>query len=326
MNSTSSFIKELQNEMPEMNGVDSKIRQLALSHSTPVRELIEYVLTGSGKRVRPLLVVLSASFYLSEGDAVIEVASAAELIHLASLVHDDVVDNGEIRRGYPTLYKHSNSNVAVLIGDMLFAHALELLDKHSHFGVTRVISKAISMMCEGELEQINSTFDVEKSEKEYLEQVRKKTGALMGACCEAGGMLSEMPENEVKQLRKFGESLGCAFQIVDDIFDFIADTEELGKPVGLDIQQGIITLPLIHLFNNQTYGSFTKRFFSNKVMGPSLIKQIKGLVVKEGCIELAFAQAETIIREAQAFLEPLPNCNSKKLLMDVSEFVLARRY
>ncbi|HHU75318.1 MAG TPA: polyprenyl synthetase family protein [Firmicutes bacterium] len=325
MPSTSSFLADLQNGLPELQALENMIEGLAFSHTLPVRPLINHVLASKGKRVRPLLVILSSSLYISDKAAVIDVASAAELIHLASIVHDDVVDSGEIRRGRPTLNSCHGNNVAVLIGDILFAHALELLDKHAHFGVLKVMSKAISLMCEGELEQFSSSFDLAKTEAEYLEQVRKKTGALMGACCEAGARLSEMPEEEIMCLRAYGEQIGCAFQIIDDIFDFTSEPEELGKSVGLDVNFGIITLPLIYLLQDSVHRPLIGQLFSSGLPDTSAIRQIQNLVINEGYTDLAFSRAKAIVKKAKAHLEPLPDGCTKELLQEMAEHVLTRK-
>ncbi len=324
MSGTSSFFADLRDAIPELQALENTIRGLAFYHARPVREFLSYLLAGRGKRVRPLLVILSASFYLSDKTSVIDVSSAAELIHLASIVHDDVVDGGEIRRGYPTLNNRYGSNVAVLVGDILFAHALEFLEKHAHLGVLKVMSRAISLMCEGELEQLCGSYDLNKSETDYLGQVRKKTGALMGACCEAGGRLSIMPQDELSCLREYGELLGSAFQIIDDILDFTSGPEETGKSVGYDLSFGIVTLPLIYLLKDQASRLQIEQFYDGGDLEPAALEQIQEMVKREGCIDLAFSRAEKIIKEAKLCLEPLPDGKSKERLLGLAERVLQR--
>lgn len=310
---------EMNRLIPMPYELEGRIEIIINSQKGLFKEQAEHYLSRGGKKLRPLLVMISASFKPSDREAVLDVAAAAELIHTASLIHDDIVDRADLRRGQVTLNKRFGDHVAVLTGDFLFARALEVLSRYSTFGVLEIMAEAIRVMSEGEIEQVNSAYDFQMSKEKYMEMVTKKTGCLFGACCEAGGRLSGMQENEISALRNYGVHLGCAFQVEDDINDIISDLSDTGKSVGLDICQGLITLPAIYALNHKIHGPVLKQMLTAEEYTPEVLHRFRHLLNESGGIRFAYAEVRRLIREAKQSLDILPHHRAKELLLDISD-------
>ena len=234
-------------EIPEMKLVENRLGEL-LGHSNYLKDMAGYIMGLGGKRIRPLLVLLCSNIYRANLKARVDISAAAELIHTASLLHDDVVDEAPIRRGQPSVNKRWGNPSSVLAGDFLFAKAFQILSNYTK--PLDLMTEAIATMCEGELIQLNAQFDPDISPETYVNTIAGKTASLLAASCECGGMISTMPATQVKALRSFGLHLGIAYQIIDDIGDYILGDDKSGKAQGNDIKHGIITLPLLYLLAN----------------------------------------------------------------------------
>jgi len=235
-------------ELPEMKLVDSRLREVMRGDSRYLEDIAKYILDLGGKRIRPLLVLLCSDIYRANLKARIDVAAAAELIHTASLLHDDVVDEAPIRRGQHSVNSLWGNPSSVLAGDFLFAKAFGILSNYHRS--LEIMTDAIATMSESELIQLNAQFDQEMTPEAYVSTIAGKTASLLAACCECGGIISTMPGHQIKALRKYGMHLGIAYQIIDDIGDYILGDNQSGKPQGNDIKHGIITLPLMFLLAN----------------------------------------------------------------------------
>ncbi len=210
-------------------------------------ELLDYSLEGDGKQIRPAIVLLSGKFCTFDLDYLLPMATAVELLHMATLVHDDAIDKSAVRRGVPTITKRWGEDKAVILGDYLFARAGEFCASTENVRVIKLFSQTLATISNGAL---NQTFDasiLEQTHQQYLQRISSKTASLFTLATESGTILSQAPERSVEILREYGHNLGMAFQIVDDVLDFIGAEEELGKPVGSDLAQGTLTLPAMIL-------------------------------------------------------------------------------
>jgi heptaprenyl diphosphate synthase len=220
----------------------------------PMGAIYRHLLRSGGKRIRPVLILLCNRLYSSSVSDAISIATAAEMIHMASLVHDDIIDRADVRHGLPTVNQRWDNHSAVLVGDALLARALLLLVDARRPAVLQLMAEMLKEMCEGEINQRNALMSVDLTEIEYLRCIEKKTALFFAVCCESGALLGGSPQADAKALRQFGYRLGMAFQMIDDLKDVDAEAETWGKPIGADIRAGVITLPLIRAIQDPVYG------------------------------------------------------------------------
>ncbi|UNC93444.1 polyprenyl synthetase family protein [Candidatus Contubernalis alkaliaceticus] len=319
-------VKEMLKEiylMPELKLVEKKLEDTVSSPSPLMEELSGYMLKG-GKRLRPLLVILSASFYPHSTLSVINTACAAELIHTASLVHDDIIDSSPKRRGRATLNSRFGCHMAVLAGDFLFARAFELLTRCGEYRILELMTQNISLMCEGEVEQARKAWDPCKTEQDYMEQVYKKTSFFISCCCRVGGLLSSMPPEQLENLSDYGLHLGYAYQMTDDILDFSA-TPITGKPVGSDLAQGNLNYPLLFLMGHPNYGAEIKKIIEEKDCRPETLKRVQKYVEDSGALQYTYLKAREQVSLAKKCLQHLPPSQSKPILYKLAEHMLTRQ-
>lgn len=237
----SSFSDIIREELKVFDGV---FRESVKSHVPLLDRIMRYVVRTKGKQMRPMFVILSARLFGPAGDSTYRAASLVELLHTASLVHDDVVDQAAERRGFFSVYALWKSKVSVLVGDYLLAKGLLLSLDHDDFRILQLMSRAVKQMSEGELLQLEKSRVLDLDEETYFTIIRNKTASLLAAACAAGAYSTSGDPAEAERMREFGEWLGIAFQIKDDLFDYGA--EDVGKPTGNDIREKKLTLPLIH--------------------------------------------------------------------------------
>ena len=233
--------------------IDDTLRSLTTLDYPLIRQGVEAIIAAGGKRLRPAILFFSASFHKYDLDRLVPMAAAIELLHTASLVHDDTIDNSLVRRGLPTLNSIMDEGTTVLVGDFLFARSAVLSTMGGVLRATRIFAESLVTISEGEIEQKFSTHHMTASVEQYYKRIYSKTAVLFAAAGEIGAVLSEAPEDEVQRLRHYARQLGMAFQIVDDILDIHSTTEQLGKPIGGDLRQGTITLPT--MFYLETAGA-----------------------------------------------------------------------
>jgi len=259
-------------QLPEMELVEKRLQEINTYDNPWLSEVTGYVLHHGGKRLRPLLVLLCSDIYGAALKPRVDVAVAAELIHSASLVHDDIVDNSSLRRGQPSTNKRWGNPSAVLVGDFLFARAYAILSNYP--AVLGVMTEAIASMCLGELRQMYCHFDPETTPEEYVLTIVSKTASLITASCESGALISSMPAAEVKILIRFALHTGIAYQIADDISDYVLEAVEAGKPQGSDIRNGVVTLPLMYLLVNPDTRQRVHNLLSQKQpLEPKMLRQ-----------------------------------------------------
>lgn len=229
----------------ELRTFEQKFRGALKTDVPLLNNVIHYIVKRKGKQMRPMFVFLSANLFAASNDSTFRAASLIELLHTATLVHDDVVDDSNVRRGFFSLNALWKNKIAVLVGDYLLSTGLQLSINNNEFELLRVVSEAVQRMSEGELLQMEKARKMDIDEATYFKIIEHKTAALISACCEAGALSVDAPKESVTQMREFGRLVGIAFQIKDDLFDY-GDGLGVGKPTGIDIKERKLTLPLIH--------------------------------------------------------------------------------
>jgi len=287
-------------------------------------EPLRHVLESGGKRIRPAVTLLAGKFYHYNLEQLIPMATAIELFHTATLVHDDAVDKSLVRRGRPTVNSLWGEGIAVLLGDYLFANSSELICSTGNLRVVRLFAQMLMNISSGQLRQLMSAYDWRQDREDYYQQISSKTASLFSTATEAGAILSEAPEEGVEALGTYGHELGMAFQIVDDILDFIGEEEELGKPVGSDLLQGTLTLPAILLMEQHPDDPIIREIFQkseDKAGVERVIERIRNSSIVEDCYRIA---ADFLARACRA-LESLPKNACRRSLFDLADYIIERR-
>jgi geranylgeranyl pyrophosphate synthase len=288
-------------------------------------QLLDYSLRSGGKRVRPALVLLSAKFYRYDLECLLPMAAAIEVLHTATLVHDDAIDNSLVRRGCPTVNKEWGEDKAILLGDYMLAKAEELVADTQNLRVIKLFARTIMTLCSGELNQAFNAFNLEQTEQQYLGRIAGKTASLLTLATESGAILSQAPEESVGALKEYGYNLGIIFQIVDDVLDFIGTEEEMGKPVGSDLAEGTLTLPAMLLLQRYPGDNPVRRLFQHQGDDGENIKLAIEQVRSSSIIPECYQLASDYCAQAHRNLDLLPDNASRRSLMELADFVMARR-
>lgn len=287
-------------------------------------KMLDYSLSGGGKRIRPALALLSGKLYDYNLDYLLPMAVAVELMHTATLVHDDAIDNSLVRRSKPTINSVWGEEKAVLLGDYLFARSGEFAADTQNLRVVRLFSQTLAIISTGELEQTFTAFNTDQSWQDYLKRISRKTASLFSLATESGAILSQAPEKSIEILKDYGYNLGIAFQIVDDILDFIGTEEELGKPVGSDLSQGILTLPAILLLEQYPDDNPIKKSFSDADRPKNIelaLNMVRDSSIPEACYQVAADYCAKACRN----LNLLPDNDSLQSLIQLAGFIAERR-
>ena len=285
-----------------------------------------HLLTAGGKRLRPAFTLLAGKFYGYSLEKLIPVAMALELIHMATLVHDDVVDASMTRRGRPTVKANWGNIVSVQTGDYLLAKSLLLISKIDHPEVARILAEVSVEMCQGEIQQIKCSFDVEQNLKQYYYRIKRKTALLISACCRLGALVSGAPRLQVWALGAYGHSLGMAFQIVDDVLDLTAKPSDFGKPIGGDVQQGIMTLPMILALKLSTNPSHLKALLRKMDKTNEEVSETIEIIKNTGAINESMHLVDLYVLKAKKHLQDLPQVPTRKALEELAEFIRVRKF
>lgn len=304
--------------------VESHLKSMSQVDFPYLSEMLNYSLQSSGKRIRPALTLLSGQFYNYDLTSLLPMATAAEVLHTATLVHDDAIDNSPTRRGRSTVYKVWGEEKAILLGDYLFAEAGALTATTRNLRVIKLFADTLKTISSGELNQAFNAFNLEQSHEQYFHRVSQKTAALFRMSTESGAVLSQAPEASIQILIEYAHNLGIAFQIVDDILDFIGTEEELGKPVGSDLTQGTLTLPAIMLLEQYPENNPVKRFFTNKTDQEDIKKAIE-LVRNSSIVAECYQVAEDYCARACQNLILLPDNASRQSLFVLADFITSRK-
>ena len=292
-----------------------------------IPQMGKYVQMSGGKRVRPAVLLMAARLCGHTGDRAILNAAVVEFIHTATLVHDDIIDGAETRRGRLTAHSRWGSDVTVLLGDYLYIRSMAMALTQDTLDVVRLLCDVTLRMIEGELYQLTKTGDAAITEDEHLEIIRRKTAFLFSGCAEIGAALGTATPEERAALRDYGFDLGTAFQIVDDVLDYVADQTALGKPLGGDLREGKVTLPIILLLQRTgpEVADMVRKVIADGEVDPDTWATIKDLLRREGAIETAFERAATYAARAkQHLLGAFPSSPERDGLVALADYVVSR--
>src|SRR5438105_994221 len=308
--------------------MEASLAQLAKTDDAILAPMLSTVLPGSGKRLRPALALLIGRMGATteDVDALNQMAIGVELLHAASLVHDDIVDESDTRHGGATLYARVGNALAVLVGDYLFSQAAQECVATGNLDVVRLFAHTLGAMAQGQIDDANGQLGGRHlwetlSRERYYQTISGKTASLFVLACQGTGLLVDLEPNQVEALRVYGENLGLAFQVFDDILDFTSTEEQLGKPVGGDLRQGTITLPVILMRDRRLADGRLRAAFESE----DVDLQVQ-LVQESGAIPAALAEAETLVSEARAALSYLPAGVERDALDALATYVTRRGF
>jgi octaprenyl-diphosphate synthase len=309
----------------ELDAVVAELRRIVFSDFPPIEQINEHLLWSRGKLFRPTLLLLSSRIETEPRRAAVTLAASVELVHLSTLVHDDAVDHSVLRRGMPTVNAFWNHQTAVIMGDYLYSRAVSTLARLGDVALIEVLARAANEMSVGELRQLWSCDALDFSEQDYYRLIASKTGSLMSAACELGAVAG--PAEYRVQLARFGHALGMAFQIADDLLDYTGSEAVVGKPVGLDLREHKVTLPLIEAMARMSPAARgeVEVFFADPEPGDGAIARLVAQVAEHGGLEYARARAEEFGDQAAAALADLPPSRSVQALHDSIGYVIGRR-
>jgi heptaprenyl diphosphate synthase len=307
----------------DLKKVEVELTKIAEVEIPLLAQLLEYSVKNGGKRVRPAFTLLSGKFYNYNLEKLIPMAAGVELLHGATLVHDDIVDDSTLRRNKPTICRKWGENAALLLGDYLFAKAGSLVAGTGNLRVIKLFAHTLMTISGGELAQINIVFDEKRALEHYYKWISAKTACLFSTSTESGAILSDAPEEVIQALKNYGYYFGMAFQVIDDVLDFTGTQSELGKPIGSDLIEGAVTLPLVIFAGSEAGRRLLSNVIENKKidMVPAIIEKIKKSSVIERCV--IFAQDFSV--KACKAIENLPDNNARQSLIELATFVVKRR-
>ncbi|MCR4407462.1 MAG: polyprenyl synthetase family protein [Anaerolineae bacterium] len=310
----------------DLERVERKMRQAIQTEHEQLTEVLQYLLANGGKRIRPALVLLSSRFHPADEDKVMALAAAVEILHTATLVHDDLIDGSLLRRGKPTLNTFWGPGATVLTGDYLFSQAASLAADTQNIRVVTIFSHTLAIICWGELRQLFSEGTNQLTRENYYRRISSKTASLFATSAEAGAVLSNAPEEETQALRDYGHNLGMAFQIIDDVLDFIGDEAQMGKPAGSDLQRGIVTLPTLHFLSQGNDPETVLQVLNGAQRDETTVRAAVDAICASGAIEAAVAEAHRFSQCAQEALQVLPANQHRRILFDLADFIIQRDY
>jgi len=310
----------------ELNLVEEELLNLFKSDVPLLPNLGKYIVEGGGKRIRPLFLLISSGIAGFRGPERIKLAAIIESIHTASLLHDDVIDNAKIRRGKTAAHHIWGNQIVILVGDFLYSNALKEAVSFRNQEIMEALSMATTAMTEGELLQLNKIGDPDITEEDYLKIVSQKTGALISSACRIGGILGNISEEKKEALSRFGLKVGIAFQVSDDILDYISSEEEFGKNLGKDLEEGKITLPLIYLIKRADK-SILRKIYSIIKEGPQDgdLRWLQERLREYSSIESALNKAKAIVEEAKRELSLFEDSVELQELLFLSDYAVMRR-
>jgi len=311
----------------DMAAVDALIRRHMDSPVPVIPALADHLIAGSAKRLRPLLTVAAARLAGARDDACLKLAAAVEFIHTATLLHDDVVDSSQLRRGRVAAHLIWGAPSSVLVGDFLFARAFELMVGANSMPALDILARASRVIAEGEVLQLTRSHDLELTEELYIDIIRAKTAELFAAAAEAGAVSAGASPERCRALRKYGQDLGLAFQLVDDALDYSGESDELGKNPGDDFREGKATLPLLLAIGRTGPGEreFWLRTVDRREQTDADFERARELMRQTGALDATLALAQSYAQSAKAALTDFPAIGWRPALEDLADFAVARR-
>ena len=310
----------------EINCVEEELRMVVDNSDPLIKDTSIHLISAGGKRLRPAFSFLGGKFYNYDYEKVLPLAVALELIHMASLVHDDVVDSSLTRRNKPTVKAMWGNKISTHLGDYLLGKSLKLIAECNNFIISKVLADTSVRMTEGEIQQLYSTNSSDQSIRDYFYRIKRKTSLLIAASCQLGAVACGAPESIHLSLRRYGHSIGMAFQITDDILDLVANADQLGKPIGSDLKQGIVTLPLIHALRHSPQRERLYEILALVEKSPGEVEEACGIIISGGGIEYSNKVVQKYIENAKKQLDRLPDIPARQTLYTVAEFISIRKF
>lgn len=310
---------------PELNIVEQELMKVVESDSELLTNASLHLLQAGGKRIRPVFVILAAKFGDFSIDKIKHVAVPVELIHMASLVHDDVIDDADTRRGRPTVKAEWNNRMAMYAGDFLFSKAIASLSTIENAYAHQLLSETMVELCLGEIEQVEDKRAYQLTVKDYLKRIRRKTAFLISISCELGALAANVAPNERVRLRNFGYYVGMSFQIVDDILDIVSTDESLGKPAGSDLLLGNITLPVVLARNEEAVKMWLDQVESGDTSEQTRLQLLEALRNSDGLVK-AKSLSNQYLEKAMKELKGLPSSSAKRSLQNIALFMSKRKF
>jgi len=309
----------------ELREFEQRLATTVAGDLGPMAQAMNHIVRAGGKRLRPALVILSAKLGEAEPDHIYNTAMGIEFIHTATLVHDDLIDDAETRRGMATIHALLGVNPAIIVGDYYFAKGANLTAAIGMPIIDVIISRAVMTICMGELLQLTSKRDYDQSVEEYYRKIERKTAALLSASCHCGGIVARLDETRALALERFGHHLGMAFQIADDVLDYTASAEQIGKPVGADLRQGTITLPLMYALREPALAPRLRGLLAREPMSERDYDEVVGIVRDSPAIARAETHAHEFADRARSELRVFPPSQPREVLEKVCDYVVERR-
>ncbi|WP_282155657.1 heptaprenyl diphosphate synthase component II [Cytobacillus gottheilii] len=308
----------------DINVIEEALENAIQAQSPLLHQASLHLLQAGGKRLRPVFVLLAGKFGDYDINKIKDVAVSLELIHMASLVHDDVIDDAELRRGQLTIKAKWDNRIAMYTGDYIFARALELISNIDKPYAHQILSNTLVELCIGEIEQIKDKYNFDQNLRSYLRRIKRKTAILIAVSCQLGAIAADVEEELHKKLYKIGYYIGMSYQIIDDVLDFIGTEQELGKPAGGDLLQGNITLPA--LFASENKQIHDKMINVSEHTTREQIQEIITLIKNSGAIERSLKVSDQYLQKALVLIDELPTNRSKRAFRDLVRVIGKRRF
>ena len=328
MNDTATLSRLFADIQPDMDQVDATFEERATSGLDILNSASMHALGSPGKRLRTALTLLSGKMKTYRFDKLLPLSVAFEMVHLATLIHDDIVDNAKTRRGNPTVNALWGDNIAILLGDYYFAKTAGLIADINDNRIDHLFSDTVATVCEGTILEMMTAGRIDLTVENYYEKISHKTACLIAACCKGGAILSHASDEEIELLTDYGMNLGIAFQIIDDVLDYTEDQATIGKPAGNDLRQGMVTLPLIYALQEQPQNGHYQQV--NTLLNGSShkdedINSVVGWVTEGVGVERSLADAQAYADKARAALHQFPASPNREVLDELIDFVVLRK-
>ncbi len=312
----------------DLQRVDERVTRSGTVDFPIVSEMVGEIVKAGGKRLRPMILLLAGRAFNADLERLVTAAAGVELLHIASLIHDDSIDRAAIRRGKPTLNSMLSSGAVILVGDYLFAQSAMLAAATNINRVVSIFASTLGDICDGQLREMFDAHRLDQAAEDYHRRIYGKTASLFAGSAEMGAVIGGAPESETQALREFGKNFGMAFQIIDDVLDLREMDDELGKPSGNDLRQGTVTLPIMHYAATLPEQSADARLLSAVVAGdqddPSEVDQLISAIRRSGALESAKDAAEDFLDKARIALDAVPDPLTRALLLDLADTATSR--
>jgi octaprenyl-diphosphate synthase len=309
----------------DLEKVDEEFGRHVQSQVDLIPKIGNYIQTSGGKRIRPAVLLMASRLSGYQGDRAVLYAAVVEFIHTATLVHDDIIDDSDLRRGRLAVHSRWGNDITVLLGDYLYIKSMALALTHDTLEIVRVLCDVTLKMIEGELYQLTKNGDADITEEEHFDIIRRKTAYLFGGCAQIGGMLGKVTSEREQALREYGFNLGVTFQLVDDLLDFTGDARAVGKPVGGDLREGKVTLPLIHMLRHSPGGAaIVRRVIASRSVSTDEWNELLRHLKEHASIDYAYRRAVEFAERAKKPLYAFPPSAERDALLALPDYVLAR--